>query len=107
MRYHAGLCLASGPHLPCELKPDPPNVSPNGLSVRKGTAGSPFLLKKFGEAASLHAKRTAVGLDTCGLETMTVLPWIRALAATNLPSTPAIVNQFSGLPSFAVNPLPT
>src|SRR5215469_5021207 len=76
----------------------------SGLSVRNGLAGRPALLNRFGCAASFQAKRTALGCDTLGLETTTVSPTIWASPGTNLPSSPASVNQVRGCPSLLTRP---
>src|SRR5687768_17845282 len=69
-----------------------------GRSVLNGDAGSPAALARFGSACSCQPKRTWTGFATCGLETTTVLPSMRASAGTNFLSAPAMVKWVSGLP---------
>ncbi|WP_146684734.1 hypothetical protein [Limihaloglobus sulfuriphilus] len=69
------------------------SVSQGSESVRKGDAGRPAELKRFGSASSWYPKRTCAGSGTSGLETITVSSSITAFASTNSPSRPAISNH--------------
>ena len=74
------------------------------LSVRKGEAGSPAALARFGSAVSCQPKRTATGLLTPSALTMTEFPEISAFASMNFLSSPAIVNQVSACPFADFSP---
>ena len=76
-------------------------------SVRKGMAGSPSRLTRFGWASSRQPKRTATGLGTRSLATTIDAPSIRASAGWNTWSSPAIVKCDNGWPSLAISPPPT
>ena len=68
-------------------------VPPVQFSVWKGEAGRPSRLQRLGWAARCQAKRTWVGVATLSALTTTWLPSISALAVTNFPSAPEILNS--------------
>lgn len=74
--------------------------------MRNGEAGNPSELYRLQPSGlSDHAYRTAMGVFTEGLDTITVFPFITASAHTNFLSAPAMANCLS-FPFRAVNPFP-
>src|SRR4051812_42677884 len=67
------------------------------LSVRNGEAGKLASLYKLVAGLLDQPYRTATGCKTSGLETTTVLPWIRADAQTNFLLLPAMAKPFNSL----------
>src|SRR5262249_287930 len=63
-----------------------------GISLRKGTAGSPAAFTRLHPGSSAQPYRTLTGVLTDGLETSSVAPSTFASAGTNFPSAPAISN---------------
>ena len=74
------------------------------LFVWNGDAGRPSLFIRLGLAMLRQPKRTCVGVATLDAWTTTFSPSMVASAGTYLPSSPAISNSLSGLPSREARP---
>src|SRR5688572_29962574 len=86
-----------------------PAVGSGQLSVRKGDAGRPESLVRFGFLGFvLKAYLTAFGSATAGEKTSTrSFPMIRASAQCHFRSAPAIANSSNFSPAWIFKPAPT
>lgn len=75
-----------------------------GEGTLKGAAGKPDPLYKLQTGLSAQAYLTAIGLETSGLNTITTLPLMVAVARWNMLSSPAIEKPLTIVSPLVLSP---